>query len=122
LAPLFGIPEGYLPASRAELAAYLQEMQASGQIAVTDTARRLAREELNPPVLRRVPPLLWLLQLPAIGLLPPALRAAYGFPWMGRHEAALRTLSWASRAVLPLVPAALRYWPAARRAMARGRT
>jgi uncharacterized protein (DUF2236 family) len=119
LEPLLGIPPGYLPASRGELRRYLARMRDSGVIAVTDTARRLAREVLTPPVLRRVPPLLWLVRLPAIGLLPPTIREAYGFPWGDSHAAALRTAARLSRRLIPALAPPLRFWPAARRARQR---
>ena len=119
LAPLLGIPDDYLPASTAALADYLRAILADGQIVVGPTARRLAYEVLHPPVLRRIPPLLWLVQLPAIGLLPPDLREAYGFAW-GRKEAlALRCFAAAVRAALRVTPPLLRHWPAASRARAR---
>ena len=118
--PLLGIPEGSLPRSTGELETYMDAMLASGQIAVTDTARALARDLLAPPVLRVVWPLAWMFRIVAIGLLPPSIRAAYGFRWDGRHRAALGTAGWLVRHALPLLPPVLRYWPAARAARRRG--
>jgi uncharacterized protein (DUF2236 family) len=117
---LLGIPEGYLPRSLSALDAYLAEMLASGAITVTDTARALARELLAPSRLRVTRPLFWLAAVPTIGLLPPAIRAHYGFRWSRRHETAFRLSARAVRAALPLVPSPLRHWPAARRPAARG--
>jgi uncharacterized protein (DUF2236 family) len=117
IAPLLHIPEGYLPASAGALAAYMDDMLAGGQIAVTDTARAIARSLLapvGPPVLR---PLEALLQLPIAGLLPPALRAAYGLPWTPRHARALALTAALSRRLLPHLPARLRRWPAARQSI-----
>ena len=51
-----------------------------------------------------------------LGLLPPTIRADYGFPWSARHEAMLRLLAALVRTLLPLTPPILRYWPAARAA------
>jgi uncharacterized protein (DUF2236 family) len=96
-------------------------MLASGAIAVTDTARRLSREILSPPAPLVVRPALWLAALPAVGLLPPAIRAAYGLRWDGRRERALQILAAATRGSLPLVPRVLRYWAVARRAERRRR-
>ncbi|HYB69306.1 MAG TPA: oxygenase MpaB family protein [Candidatus Bathyarchaeia archaeon] len=113
------IPAGRLPRTEAELRRYLADTMASGAIEVTDTARALARQVLAPPVpwlLGPVlQPLLRVAALPAVGLLPPAIREAYGLPWSTGRERALRLMTASSRAVLPLVPGTLRYWPAARR-------
>ena len=116
VAPLLGIPDGYLPTSQAALEDYLRGMYTSGAIVVTDTARRVAREVVAPSTGRLTRPLLSLTYLPTVGLLPPALRRAYGLPWDARHERALRLLGGATRMAVPRLPTALRHWPAARRA------
>ena len=118
---LLGIPAGRLPRTEGGLREYLDEMLASGAIEVTDAARDLAREVIAPPAPRVLRPLLALAALPAVGLLPPAIRAAYGLPWDGRHEWALRVMAAASRSGLPLAPPVLRYWRVARRAARRAR-
>jgi uncharacterized protein (DUF2236 family) len=114
LGPLLGIPDERLPTSVAELRAYMAGMLAGGQIAVTPLARELAHELLHPPAPPAAEALLWLTRLPAVGLLPPAVRRAYGFAWGPRHAAALRLTGALSRRALPLVPPLLRYWPTAR--------
>jgi uncharacterized protein (DUF2236 family) len=121
MAPLLGVPDGYFPASTAELRAYMDRMLASGRIVPSETARVLAREILCPPLPRAARPALWLGQLPALGLLPPPIREAYGLPWDGRREAALRLAGALSRRALALAPSGARYWPAARAALARAR-
>jgi uncharacterized protein (DUF2236 family) len=115
-----GIPSGRLPGTEVDLRRYMDSMLASGAIEVTDTARRLAREVISPPAPALVRPALWLAALPAVGLLPPAIRAGYELPWDARRERALRALIGAARAALPLVPSPMRYWKVARRAEARG--
>jgi uncharacterized protein (DUF2236 family) len=80
MAPLLGIPDGYLPASSVDLRAYMDEMLASGLIVPSETARALAREIVAPSLPRPVRPLLWLSQLPTVGLLPPTSRASQGKP------------------------------------------
>jgi uncharacterized protein (DUF2236 family) len=114
IAPLLGIPVGYLPTSTSALRCYMDEMLAGGTIAVTATARALARELVYPPFPRPARPLLWLIQLATIGLLPPAIRKAYGFGWSPWQEAALRLSARLVRGFLPLVPPTFRYWPVAR--------
>ncbi len=112
-----GIPEGRLPRSEAALAAYVTAMLASGDIAVTDTARRLAAAVLAPPL---PGPLAGLSRaagrLVTAALLPASVRAAYGLPWgPGRARAASAGFR-AARTALPLIPPPLRYWRRARRA------
>ncbi len=114
--PLLGIPAGRLPRTEAQLQEYLERTLASGAIEVTETARRLSREVLAPPVPSVLRPALRLAALPAVGLLPPAIRAAYGLPWSRGQARALDVLAAIARRTLPLTPAALRYWPDARRA------
>jgi len=114
--PALGIPPGRLPRTERQLRQYLDAMLAGGVIEVTDTARRLSREIIRPPAPALVQPALWLAALPAVGLLPPAIRAAYGLPWDGRRARALHLLAVATRRGLPLLPPALRYWAVARRA------
>lgn len=119
IAPWLGIPDGYLPASTAELRRYMAEMLSSGLIVPSAAARVLAREIVAPPLPRPLRPLLWPARLPTLGLLPPTIRAAYGFPWDGRREAALRLTAGLTRAILARAPSRLRHWAAARAAMAR---
>jgi len=109
--PLLRIPEDYLPRSVGELQQYMDETLASGEITVTETARSLARDIISPGVLWAGQPLVWLMQLPTIGLLPLAIRSAYGFPWDSRHEAALRLSAELVRGLLPMAPSVFRHWP-----------
>jgi uncharacterized protein (DUF2236 family) len=119
--PLLGIPNGTVPRSAPALAAYLQAKLASGEISVTETARRLAREIVDPPAFVLARPFFALARLPTIGLLPPAVREGYGLTWDAKRERRLRALAAASRRGLPLLPSVLREWPAARRAETRER-
>jgi ER-bound oxygenase mpaB/B'/Rubber oxygenase, catalytic domain len=87
---LFGIPEGHLPRRVSELQRYMDGMYASGEISVTDAARTLSRALVYPQVPRVSEPAMRFMRLTTIGLLPPTIRADYGFPWSARHEAMLR--------------------------------
>jgi uncharacterized protein (DUF2236 family) len=116
---LFGIPEGRLPRSVSELQRYMNGMYASGEISVTDVARTLSRALLYPQVPRLSEPAIRFMRLTTFGLLPPTIRAEYGFPWSPRHEAMLRLLAAFVRTLLPLTPPIVRYWPAARAAARR---
>jgi len=119
---LVGIPHGQLPRSARELAAYMDAMLTGDQLCVTDTARMLAREIVNPPAFVIGWPIVALTRLPTVGFLPPAVRAGYGFPWSERNARALGFLTGISRRLLPLIPSPLRYWRIARAARARQRS
>jgi uncharacterized protein (DUF2236 family) len=111
--PMLGIPDGRLPRSTRALAESMDGMLAGGALAVTDTARRLAAELLT-PVPRVAAPLMWLARLPSIGLLPEAIRTAYGFSWSPRRERGLRASARVIRALLRVTPSVLRHWRPAR--------
>lgn len=122
-----GIPEDRLPRDIVAFDAYLAEQLGSGgPIRVTPTARSLARVILAPP-LGPLHPLLgraptssyaWLLW-PAVGLLPPALRDAYGLHWGRRERLVAGWLVAGLRAWRPLLPADWRTMPQALAADAR---
>ncbi|HET7876652.1 MAG TPA: oxygenase MpaB family protein [Methylomirabilota bacterium] len=118
---LLGMPTGSVPRSVAELRVYMDDMLAGGSVVVTGTARELARDVVWPPAPWPVKPLLAVTRLATVGLLPPAIRAGYGYEWDARRERTLRCLTALVRGGLPLVPPPLRHWPAARRALARER-
>lgn len=114
IGPLLGIPDDLLPRTAAEIDQYIARQLAAGVITIGPTARLLARAVVAPTIprwARFVSPLTY---LPTIGLLPPAIRAAYGFRWTPRHEWALRVTGALARRILPHLPALLHHWPAAR--------
>lgn len=119
--PLLDIPAGSLPRSAAQLATYMRGMHASGTITVTDTSRALARAVLFPPQWYLLWPAFRPVQLITIGLLPPAIREAYGFRWHARDVRAFVRWSTAIRRAHEVLPPIVRHWPVARRADARGR-
>ena len=118
-APLLGIPPDALPHTAAELSAYMERMLTSGDIAVTDTARRLADEIVSRALPWPARPFLTMARLPTIGLLPESIREAYGFKWTPGQERALGVLAAAVRRGIVVAPPLLRWWPAARRARRR---
>jgi uncharacterized protein (DUF2236 family) len=115
IGPLLGIPDGMLPRSDAALHRYLEERLAGGEIVVTELARALARDVIFPPVPRVAAPIAALMRLPAIGLLPAAVREGYGYAWTPRHEALLRLSAASIRGLLHVTPSLVRHWPASRR-------
>ena len=116
LGPLLSVPAGRLPSSAVAVDACLATMQASGRIVVTEPARRLANALLAPPGGGLAGPMLALGRLTTVGLLPDAVRRAYGFTWNARRARRLRTAATAVRTLRRLLPPLVREWPAARRA------
>ena len=111
-----GIPEGRLPRTFGELQRYVDEALASGEIAVTDVARTLARMIVYPDAPWIAAPALGLTRAITLGLLPAPIREGYGFAWSSRNDAVLRLSAGLVRRLLPLTPPRVRYWPAARAA------
>lgn len=108
LALRFGIPMSIMPPAIEDFYAYMQSMLSSETLIVTDTARRLAREVLDPPVWIVPRAFAQIARFVTPGLLPENLRQAYGFAWGTRRQAALDGLSHASRLLLPFLPPQLR--------------
>ena len=89
------IPLADRPTTLDGLNRYLDQMLSSDVLAVTPTARELAREVIAPPYSSLLGPVSRLNRLATIGLLPHRLRAEYGFTWSADDAAALTR--WASR-------------------------
>jgi uncharacterized protein (DUF2236 family) len=120
---LLGIPAGAYPPGLRAFEEYIEGMLSLGsgasELQVDDRARALAAAVLHPPR----PLGLTFLPVPAVtaGLLPAALREAYGLRWGWRERAAVRTLRAAASRAVPLLPARLRYLrPPARQEVPRG--
>jgi uncharacterized protein (DUF2236 family) len=110
-----GVPADELPPTLAGLRADMRQRVASGEVAVSPTARRLRDAVLYPS---RFPPR-WVwdaAHLVSFSLLPPEIRAGYEIPWSDAQERAVERVARASRLLLPVLPRALRYMPQARRA------
>ena len=109
-----GVPEGHWPGTYAAFTAwYADELEHT--LRVTDDARAVARSVVRPgPVFAPV-------NLLTAGLLPERLRASYGLAWGPGHQRALDLALSAVRHGLPLVPHALRDFPAVTAARLRAR-
>jgi uncharacterized protein (DUF2236 family) len=119
--PLLDIPAGLLPRSSAQLDGYIQEMLASGRVAVSAASRALAHAVIYPPHWRVMWPTFRPVQLITLGLLPPVVREAYGFRWTARDQRAFARWTAFMRTVYRAMPAFIRQWPAARRPLERER-
>jgi len=105
LGQVMGIPADILPQTLDEFQAYMDDMLTGDTLAVTDTARRLARAVLYPEV--GILPTLsaGLLRFVTAGILPAPMRRAYGLPWGQRQQFLLNGLTRSTRGLRPLVPA-----------------
>jgi uncharacterized protein (DUF2236 family) len=126
----FGVPASLLPADLDAFESYMAgQLAPSGPVHPGATARELAGVILHPPLPGvlgglPIPPRLydWTLW-PAVGLLPPSVREAYGLPWGPRERFVAAWLVAGWRAWRPLLPAGFRQMPqalAADRRMAAG--
>ncbi len=107
------MPAELWPQDRDAFDVYWQDAMAA--LEVGDDARRIARDLLHPahpPLALR--PVLPLVRLVTAGLLPPALRAAYGLPWDARRARRYERAMDAIGAVNRLLPQRMRSWPARR--------
>ena len=104
---LFGVPRASLHADWKTFAAYVEAMEESGTLTVTETARRIAGQILNgADTWLRAPS--WYRALTA-KTLPPRIRVGFGLSYGdAERRAAERAIAWI-RHGYPLLPARLRY-------------
>jgi uncharacterized protein (DUF2236 family) len=100
---------------------YIAEVYASGTLAVSDDARLLGRAVLSPRAAGMVVPFSRTQELLTVGLLPPHIRAAYGFEWTPSHQRRFDRNVRLLRAVRRATPPFLAKWRIARRAIAAAR-
>ena len=121
VAVALGAGECDVPRTWRNTTAYLQDGYASGRIVVGDQARRLAAAVLSPPIAPLVAPAIWVNRVITVGLLPPELRAAYGFRWERGDQRAFELLVRQMRRLRRVTPDALALWPESRTGEARPR-
>jgi uncharacterized protein (DUF2236 family) len=112
LAVAMRTPEEVLPPSLEAFRTMVGETAA--RLEVSEDARRLVPAILTPPMPLPLRPLAFAQRQVTVGLLPPALRAAYGLSWDPLREAGLGASALALRTALRLTPSALRRAPHAR--------
>jgi uncharacterized protein (DUF2236 family) len=117
---LLHIPDAMLLRRTSDVTRVLDECAQGGRLTVGPQARWVARQLLYPPLTDPTRPAAWLTRLVTLGLLPPGIREAYGFPWSPGHDRSLRIVSATIRRLLPVMPAAVRYWPASTRSAPAG--
>lgn len=111
LGELLGIPRDRFPESLSDFDSYVRGMIHDGEVRVTPRAKELARMVLRPR-LRLVPgPVMVPFEVVTTGLLPPALREAYGLAWGRRQQQAFKLAVAAVPRIVALTPPLLRVWP-----------
>jgi uncharacterized protein (DUF2236 family) len=118
---LLGLPPDSMPATFADLRDYVEGRLTDGSLWISEDRREQAeRMVLDPPFegLTRAAliPLTETIRLVSTGLLPPAIRRMFGFPWDPGREALLRSALLQLRLGTRLWPDAVRLHPAARTA------
>ncbi|MEK6256928.1 MAG: DUF2236 domain-containing protein [Chloroflexota bacterium] len=116
-ADLMGIPKEILPSTLTDFNAWIDEMLAGQEVAVTPTAVEIVQSLLKLPL-----PIFWPTNyILAAGSLPPSLREAYGLKWStpiaGSYALGVRIL----QSVAKRLPKRLRWMPPYWRAMKRCR-
>ena len=120
MALLFGTPQELIPPTLDDFRLYMRERLASEQISITETAREIAATVLDPPLPLALRPAMRALALVTIAMLPPRLRAGYGFSWGGACAALVGvSRRWTRHVVMPLLPDLVRAVGASRRAEGR---
>jgi uncharacterized protein (DUF2236 family) len=94
----------------------MREMLAGPTLAVGPASRAIAAALLSPPLPFGLRQVAGATRIFTLGLLPAAIRRRYGYTWTSAHEQALRALTVAIRAGLPVLPKMVRDFPHARRA------
>jgi uncharacterized protein (DUF2236 family) len=110
-----------VPTRWADARKAIEQTYRSGVIAVGPQARELAAAVLSPRLGRLAPPLASLNRLLTAGLLPPAVRAQYGFGWDAARQRRFDGRVAALRRLRRLLPDGLAMWPEVRRRRRRPR-
>jgi uncharacterized protein (DUF2236 family) len=102
-----GLTDAALPPTYPAMQTYLRQAIASGEVAIGDGARTIARTILYPPLpwSRR-----WawgVVRMIASGQLPPAIRSGYGLRWTWTHRLAFGILRRSCQLLRRVFPGAL---------------
>jgi len=116
---LLGLPPDSMPATHADLRRYIDGRLGDGSLWISDERREQAeRMILDPPYSGwqrlAVTPITETVRLISVGLLPPQIRALFGFSWDPGREALLRSSLLQLRIGARFWPDAVRLHPAAR--------
>jgi uncharacterized protein (DUF2236 family) len=116
---LFGVGKRVMPPTYEAFQSYVREVVEGGTLTVGRPARALAADILRPPVPGLLAPVRPVNRLVTAGLLPGPVREAFGLPWTARDGRRFSAFAMSSRAAMPFLPFAVRFWPHYRTAMRR---
>src|SRR5262249_37511674 len=105
---VFGVPPALLPASYDAFRAYVEDMLASGTLAVGRDARAIARAMFDPPLPLPLRPTAVAVGQITTAILPDPLPALYGRRAGGPQHALARASAAVSRRLVPWAPGRLR--------------
>ena len=108
-AELVKIPREIVPPTVPALRAWMRDVEESGILQVTDSARRVADLFIHPPADAEWRPVLKGVSRLAFATLPPVLREQYGIRVGAGRRAAMAATFAATRALRPLLPTKVRY-------------
>lgn len=108
-AELLRLPRERVPATVPALESYIADTLVSGELFVTDAARRVADLFLDPPRDAEWRPVLKAVARLAFGTLPPEVRDGYGFSFGTGRRTAMQATFAALRGVRPLLPPKFRF-------------
>ncbi len=108
-AEMMRLPRDRVPATVPALRAHLREVEASGILRGTESARRVAALFLDPPREAEWRPVLTGVSRLAFWTLPPAVRDLYGVEVTPRRRAAMRAAFASMRRIRPLLPPRYRF-------------
>jgi uncharacterized protein (DUF2236 family) len=108
-----------VPATYADLEAYINGVVASDRLLITDVATELADLVRGGPVPLHLKPIWRFIAFAAVGTLPPRVRELYGYRWGRVRSAMLGASLGFLRLVRPILPARIRLVLPARVAMRR---
>jgi uncharacterized protein (DUF2236 family) len=103
------VPRDAIPRTVADLRAYVEGVVTSGELLITEDARKVAGLFAHPPAEAEWRPVLKAVSRWAFGTLPPALRQAYGVSWSPGKQALLRASLGALKLGHRWIPPKYRY-------------
>ncbi len=118
---LLGLRSGDTPATLSDFEVYMRAMIEGDALAVTESARDVARAVMRMPAPFVLRPALDATGWITIALLPPRLREMYGYTWDRPRQAIFDAWAAGTRRLLPLLPSVARHTPYARAAWRRVR-
>jgi len=107
-----------IPRTWEDLQRFLDGHYADGTVAIGGQAREIADALLSGAFARTILPAGLLNRFMTIGLLPPPVRDAYGFPWSPAHERRFVRIARGITGVRGILPDAVACWKVARQASA----